>query len=307
MLGQILRKMGWVVAVFALMVAVVACAASSSESQIYYDEAPVEMEESAADGSVSRGGESAPVSAPAMEVANTVAQTAELPIIPAERLIIRNGNLDILVADTEATLAQISAVAEGLEGWVVSSSTNVYLTAKQGYITIRVPATHFDAVMNQIKGMSVEVRSENSSGQDVTEEYVDLASRLGNLEATAARVRAFLDETQNVEEALAVNVELSRLEGEIEVIKGRMQYLSQSAAFSTISVSITPDIVSQPIEVSGWRPQGVFREAVDALIEALQWLGSTLIWLAVYFLPLFIVIILPAYFIGRRVWRWMRK
>lgn len=305
MLGQILRKMGWVAAVFALMIAVVACRASSSESQAYYGTS-LETEEFSADMAVSRGGEIAPASAP-MEVANTVSQSTAQSIIPAQRLIIRNGNLDVLVVDTEATLAQISALAEGLEGWVVSSSTSRYLTSKQGYITIRVPSTQFETVMNQIKDMSVEVRSESSSGQDVTEEYVDLASRLGNLEATAARVRGFLEETQNVEEALAVNVELSRLEGDIEVIKGRMQYLSQSAAFSTISVSITPDIVSQPIEVSGWRPQGVFREAIDALIEALQGLGTFLIWVAVYILPLFILVVLPAYFIGRRVWRWMRK
>jgi acyl-CoA synthetase (NDP forming) len=60
-----------------------------------------------------------------------------------------------------------------------------------------------------------------------------------------------LDEARNVEEALAVNQELSRLESDIEVIKGRMQYLSQSAAFSTLAIDVTPDELNQPLDVGG--------------------------------------------------------
>ena len=244
--------------------------------------------------------------APGMEVAQA-GNSSNAPVVPSQRLIIRTGNVDILVADTEETLAQIGRIAEQMEGWVVNSSTSRYQTSKRGNITIRIPSAQFEAVMNQIKGMAVSVISENTAGQDVTEEYVDLGARLGNLEATAERVRGFLDETQTVEEALSVNKELSRLEGEIEVIKGRMQYLSQSAAFSTIYVNLTPDIVAQPIQPTGWRPQGEAREALDALISALQGFANFLIWLVIYFLPLFVIVILPGYFAIRWLWRRMRE
>lgn len=211
-----------------------------------------------------------------------------------ERLIIRTADMSIIVTDTEDALARIAAMANDNGGWVVGS--NVFQaseTAKTGNITIRVPAAGFQSALDAIQALSVEVTNLNTSGQDVTEEFVDLEARLANLEATAERVRTFLDETRNVEEALSVNAELSRLEGEIEVLKGRMQYLSQSAAFSTISVNLTPDILAQPIEVGGWQPQGVARAAIEALVSTLQNLASALIWLGIYFLPVVLLIGLP--------------
>ncbi len=154
------------------------------------------------------------------DTAGTTSQNIDSAPIQ-ERLIIRTGDLSIVVADTEAAIAQITAMVESNGGWVVSSSLYQYSeTAKTGDITVRVPSDGYNSALEAIKGMALEVTHESSSGQDVTDEYVDLSSRLANLEATAARVRSFLDETKNVEEALAVNVELSRLEGDIEVIKG---------------------------------------------------------------------------------------
>jgi hypothetical protein len=222
-----------------------------------------------------------------------------------ERLIIRTADMNIVVTDTEDAMARIADMANDNGGWVVGS--NVFQaseTAKTGNITIRVPAEGFQSALDAIRALSVEVTSLNTSGQDVTEEFVDLEARLANLEATADRVRAFLDETRNVEEALAVNAELSRLESEIEVHKGRMQYLSQSAAFSTISVNLTPDILAQPIEVGGWQPEGVAREAIEALVNTLQSLASALIWLGIYFLPVILLLGIPVllvvWFIRRR-------
>jgi hypothetical protein len=130
---------------------------------------------------------------------------------------------------------------------------------------------------------------------------------LANLEATADRVRAFLDETKNVEEALAVNQELSRLEGEIEVLKGRIKYLEQSSAFSTVSIDLTPDILSQPIEVGGWQPQGVVRSALEALISALQTLVDIAIWLVLFLLPVLIIIAIPIWLLVTLVRRWRRR
>ncbi|MCB9420879.1 MAG: DUF4349 domain-containing protein [Ardenticatenaceae bacterium] len=230
--------------------------------------------------------------------------TSQTDAIPAaqtqERLIIRTGNLSIVVSDTEATMAQISEIVEANGGWVVSSSLYQYSeTAKTGDITVRVPSDGYNSALEAIKGMALEVTNESSSGQDVTDEYVDLSSRLANLEATADRVRTFLDESQNVEEALAVNQELSRLEGDIEVIKGRMQYLSQSASFSTISVHLTPDEASQPIEVAGWRPQGVAKNAVEALVDALQGIANFAIWFVIFILPVLLIIGTPIWLVIR--------
>lgn len=211
-----------------------------------------------------------------------------------ERLIIRTADMSIVATDTEDALARIAEMAESGGGWVVSS--NVYQsteTAKSGYIAIRVPAEGFQAVLEAISGLAVEVTSLSTSGQDVTEEYVDLSARLGNLEATAARLRTFLDEAKTVEEALAVNAELSRVEGEIEALKGRMQYLEQSSAFSSISVNVTPDELAQPVQVGTWRPTGVAKSALEALISALQGLANAVIWFVIFALPILLIVLIP--------------
>jgi hypothetical protein len=224
-----------------------------------------------------------------------------------ERLIIRTGEMDILVEDTEAVLAEIGQIAERFDGWVVSSNVYQYNTSKAGAVTLRVPAEDFESAVAQIRELALEVNRFTTSSQDVTEEYVDLSSRLANLEATAERVRSFLDQAEDVESALAVNQELSRLEGEIEVIKGRMQYLSQSAAYSTLTVSLTPDIASEPIQVAGWRPQGVAREAIEDLVEALQGLTDFGIRLLLFVVPLLLLIGLPVWLVVRALVRWQRR
>ena len=229
------------------------------------------------------------------DAANTAIQAGQTQ----ERLIIREGTLEIVVKDSETAAADISRLAEMKDGWVVTTELYQRGEAKAGSITIRVPAEEFDATVDSIREMAVEVTSENSNSQDVTEEYVDLEARVANLEATADRVRNFLDEARNVEEALAVNQELSRLEGEIESMKARMNFLSQSAAMSRLTIYLTPDELSQPIEVGGWRPVGIARDAIDALISTFQAVASVAIWGAIFCLPILIIIGIPLYFIGR--------
>ena len=224
------------------------------------------------------------------------------------RLIIRTADMSIIVTDTEQAMTGIAQMAEDNDGWVVSS--NVFQfdeTAKTGNMMVRIPAEGFQSFIDAVQLMSVEVTRISTSGQDVTEEYVDLSARLANLEATADRVRAFLDETKNVEEALAVNQELSRLEGEIEVLKGRIKYLEQSSAFSTVTVDLTPDVLSQPIEVGGWRPQGVAKSALESLIAALQTLVDITIWLLIFLLPVLLIIALPIWLLVVLVRRWRRR
>lgn len=241
-------------------------------------------------------------------IEGSAVQATQQQALIQERLIIRTGNLAVVVADTDESLDQIGRLVEELDGWVVSSDFHQTDGAKAGSLTVRVPAERYDEAVARIKDSAMEVRTESSNSQDVTEEYVDLSARLESLEATADRVRTFLDEARNVEEALAVNQELSRLESDIESLKGRLQYLSQSAAFSTLTIHITPDELSQPIEVAGWQPQGAARTALETLIAALQGIADVVIWLAIFCLPLIIIFGIPGYFLFRFAYRrWQKR
>jgi len=231
--------------------------------------------------------------------ASTVSNTVGSQL---DRVIIKNGWLDIVVADSEDAAEEIARLAESYDGWIVSSNLYMSNSYKAGRVTLRVPSESFDAVVADIKEMATEVRDDSFDSSDVTEEFVDLTARLENLEATAERVRNFLDSAKNVEEALAVNRELSRLEGEIESYKGRLKYLDQSSTYAFLSVQLTPDELAQPLEIGGWKPKGVAREALQALVNAFQSIGTAIIWLGVFLLPLMILLVL-AVLVLRSLWR----
>lgn len=211
----------------------------------------------------------------------------------ADQLIIRNASLDLVVPDTEDALAKIEDVTGEMGGYVVQS--NVYQSgeSKQASVQVRIPAERLDEALEQFRGLATEVRSENVSGQDVTDEYVDLQSRLRSKEAAEAKLLEFLEEAEDTEAALSVYSELERIQTDIEVIKGRMQYLEDSAAMSSVSIDLTPDELAQPIEIGGWHPEGTLRDSVEALIHVLQFLVNALIVIVIVVLPVVIVIFGP--------------
>lgn len=279
---------------------VVACGNMAAEQASYAPEAPAMAAETA--GDYDDG-----LSYSEADRSNAATVNTQIEI-PQERLIIRTAEMDIVVADTEAAMKTIAQMVEENGGWVVSSSAYQYSeTAVSGDMTVRVPAAGFASATEAVRGLAIEVERESTSGQDVTEEFVDLSARLENLESTAARVRSFLDETKTVEEALAVNQELSRLEGEIAVIKGRMKYLSQSAAFSTISVHLTPDEAARPVEVAGWRPEGIAKDALESLLGFLQFLVEAAIWFVIFLLPVLLVVGIPIWLVVRFIRKRRRK
>ncbi|MBN1813615.1 MAG: DUF4349 domain-containing protein [Anaerolineae bacterium] len=215
------------------------------------------------------------------------------PAVAVERLIIRNAWLDLVVPDTEDALAEIEDVTSEMGGYIVESSVYQYGESKRATVQLRIPAEKLDEALEHFRGMATEVRSENISGQDVTDEYVDLQSRLRSKEATEAKLLEFLEEAEDTEAALEVYAQLERIQTDIEVIKGRMQYLEQSAAMSSVTIELTPDELAQPIEIGGWHPEGTLRDSVEALIRVLQFLVDALIVIVVVVLPVVIVIFGP--------------
>ena len=158
--------------------------------------------------------------------------------ISIDRMIIRTGDMYLVVEDVAVTMAQIIALAGTYEGWVVDSNVWQDGDRKVGNISIRVLAEHFDEAIRDLRGMAVEVKQETTSGRDVTEEYVDLGARLSNLEASEAQLLDLMEQAGTVAEILEVQRELTKTRSEIESIKGRMQYLEESSSTSLIRVSL---------------------------------------------------------------------
>ena len=210
-----------------------------------------------------------------------------------ERLIIRNASLTLVVPDTEAAMEEINDLVDELGGFIVEANKYQYQEGMRASVRLRVPAESLDAALDHIREMATEVRSENISGQDVTDEYVDRKSSLRHLEATEAKLLEFLEEAEDTEAALAVYDQLREVQAEIEQVKGRIKYLEESAAMATVSVEIIPDELAQPIQVGGWRPQGTLRNSFESLVRALQFLVDALIVIVVLIIPVLIMIAVP--------------
>jgi hypothetical protein len=224
----------------------------------------------------------------------------------AERMVIYNADLRIAVEDPTASLDSVIAMAESSGGFVVHS--NIYQsttangnTVPYANVTIRVPAGQLDPIITSIKGLTPEpeedVLSENVSGQDVTSEYTDLESQLRNLEAAEQALVEIMENAKDTEDVLDVFDELTYYRGQIETVKGRMQYLSESAAMSAISVEIVAKESLQPITIAGWEPQGTVKKAVEALINTGQKIVDIAIWFGIYCLPFLIPLGLAVFFL----------
>ena len=155
-----------------------------------------------------------------------------------ERMIVRTGDMWLVVNDIPVTLDQITELTDGFEGYVVSSGIWKEKERLVGSIAIRLPIEHFDDAIRTLREMAVDVTSESTSSKDVTEEYVDLTAKLQNLEATEEQLLRLMEKAETVDNILNVQRELSKTRGEIEQIKGRMQYLERTSATSLIEVNL---------------------------------------------------------------------
>ncbi|MFC1940137.1 DUF4349 domain-containing protein [Chloroflexota bacterium] len=155
-----------------------------------------------------------------------------------ERMIVRTGDIAMVVNDVPVAIDQISELTDGFEGYVVSSKVWKEDERFAGFISIRVPAERFDSVMSALRGLAVDVTSEDTSSKDVTEEYVDLSAKLHNLEATETQLLRLMEKAETVEDILNVQREFSKTRGEIEQTKARMQYLERTSDTSLITVRL---------------------------------------------------------------------
>ena len=230
-----------------------------------------------------------------------------------QRIVIKNASISIVVDDPTTTLDTVSKMAEDMGGFVVSA--NLYqreldndLTVTQASITIRVPAEKLNQALGLIRGSSEQdPLNESIESQDVTRDYVDQKSRLRNLEKTEAQLSKIMEEADETEDVLAVYSELARVQEQIEVTKGQIQYYEQSAAMSIINIELLPNEAVQPLTIGGWQPVGVAKSAVQSLINALTFIVDAAIWIIIFVLPillvLFVVFVIPFYLIIRVVRR----
>jgi hypothetical protein len=214
-----------------------------------------------------------------------------------ERMIVRTGDMSLVVEDVSQTVEDITQMALAFGGYVVSSNIRGEEEDMRGWIAFRVSDDKFETALEQLRDMAVRVESEQTYSQDVTEEYIDLQARLGNAEATEQQYLALLDKAEEIEDILDIYSYLSRIRSEIEQLKGRIQYLEQTTSTSLIEVSLEPE---EAVVGDGWSALGIFKAAARGLVTAGKVLGTIAIWLLI-FIPIWGTIL------GIILWRRHKK
>ncbi len=205
-----------------------------------------------------------------------------LPSVAEERMIVRTGDMSLVVKDITTARDEIVQLAVRFDGYVVSSRIWGEEQDMRGSISIRVPDDRFEPALAELRNLAVRVTSESTTSQDVTEEYVDLESRLKNAEATESQYLALLEKATDVEDILNIYESLSRVRSEIEQIKGRMQYLERTSSMSLITTNLKPEATAKPLVRAGWSALEALKSAVRGIVIFGQWLGAIAIWLIIF-------------------------
>jgi hypothetical protein len=149
------------------------------------------------------------------------------------RLVVYNGAIHLVVRDVFESLKKLQEIAARLGGYMQELSETA--------ITIKVPADRFAEAVTEAERLG-EVTRKSIKGTDVTEEMRDLKIRLKNAEDVRARLARLLDRADTVEEALKIEKELARLTERIELLKGKIQHLEHSVAYSTLTVHLNSPV-----------------------------------------------------------------
>ena len=179
-----------------------------------------------------------------------------------DRMIVYNTSVSLAVESVPESVNAIGALAEGVGGFVAGTSIRYNDDKEYATLTLRVPATAYNQVMNGLRRMAVKVVNENGSTRDVTEEFTDLDAQLRNLQAMEAQYLELLKRANTIDEILKVQARLTDVRGQIERAKGRMNLLQRTSDMATIAVSLSPaDAVSVNKPHPAWDPAATVQEA----------------------------------------------
>ena len=296
--------------IFLLAAALLALAGCSSQRQA--ERSTASRSEAPAPASQTDAGRSAAADKPATpqdgqmkQVSLTNAETSQTSVTVTERKIIRNANLTVETNDPAEGQRKIASIAEARGGFVVTSESKQRNTEGQlkpemvVTVTVRVPAAQFDAVMSEIRATGNRVTEEKMTGQDVTEEYIDVEARIRAKQALEAQFMEIMKQAKSVQDALEVQRQISEVRSEIERLEGRRRFLQNQSSLSTITATLAPP--SQIVSSSGffYSVKRAFSDGLDAAAEITLFFVRIIVAL----LPILLFIGLPVFLFLRYIIR----
>ncbi|AOV07782.1 hypothetical protein BI350_09720 [Sporosarcina ureilytica] len=225
--------------------------------------------------------------------------------IPTVRMIIHRAFLQFQVADFEKAQLNIEKKVAKYNGYIVES--NVYHEEDKtisGNMMLRIPEKHFQSFLTDAEGEATDIIQRNVTGEDVTEHYVDLEARLKSKRVLEERLLTFMEQAEKTEDLLKISSDLAVVQEEIEVIVGKMKYLENQTALSTVEIHLFENrIVIPDIDRKGLDTWEKTKKQFTTSINYLLAFASSLVVFFVGNFPillLLLVIISGVYFFIRR-------
>jgi hypothetical protein len=212
-----------------------------------------------------------------------VPANSSAPLLNDQSLIIKTGQLDLQVSAPAAAEAQATGFVTAAGGYVAGSSRSGDADTLVLSDTYRIPVAHWDATLAALHGASgggtIKILDEQIQTQDVTAQAVDLDARLANLRATESALLGIMARATTITDTLAVEDQLSTVQGQIEELTAQRNTLGDQAAYSTLTVQFeaTPATATTSA-TSGWNLGGTIDDAVAALVKISQGLAVAIVW-----------------------------
>lgn len=244
--------------------------------------------------------------APEPKVALAELNKATVTNEAADRRIIRNADITIEVASTTEAQQRVTSIAEFHGGFVVTSEAKQREDVDPSKRTldiklvVRIPANQFGAALDEITRLASNLPEANVSGQDVTEDFIDLEARIKTQKALELQFLEIMKQARSVEDALQVQSQIADVRTDIEKLEGRKRFLENRSSLSTITVNIrTPKFITAT-------PTGLRHTVREAFSESLEMASGMLtffIRFVILMVPIFVFVLLPAGLITRYLMR----
>lgn len=207
-----------------------------------------------------------------------------------ERQSIQTANLQLKVEDVDQAIETIEKKTNRLGGYIAQSTLTKDGKHKLAVVRLMIPEAQLHAFLNDIEKSAVEMIERNISEQDVTEQHVDLQSRLKAKKIVEKRLITFMEEATATDELLKISKELGVVQEEIEQIVGQLHYLEHHIEYAAVSVSLTQDEIVSKI---GEQELNTWEKTKKQFMKSIQYImmGASAIFVFIAGnIPLFIAI-----------------
>jgi hypothetical protein len=211
----------------------------------------------------------------------------------AIKKIIKDGNMSIEVTDLQNSKKRVDSLVKLYNGYYAKESLNNYRRTISYNLKIRVPSNNFEKLVADVEKDKGKINSKEIDARDVTDEFIDVETRLNNKRSYLKRYNELLNKAKTIKDIVQIEDKISEIEEEIESSVARLKYLNDQVDYSTLTLNI-----SSEVDEKDSNKDGFLSELIDSLEKG--WTGFVLFLIILVMLwPMFLIAMAVIYIVRR--------